>query len=92
MYMNVRLFAFIVLHQANHQVVLHKLINHECGEVLLSKKISPYAVRFGKLRPGSCQFQGYDVYARKEMVKMGPFGSVSVDIYSRASPEAEACE
>ena len=82
--MNIKIIGFLFLnHTIKNKITLHKLIHHECGEVSLSKKVAPFALKFGNLHHGPCKLQGYDVYTRKERVSMGPFGHVLVDIFSR---------
>lgn len=63
--------------------VQYKIIEDKCGEICVCSLASPYTIRFGGVKPGSCLDIGYNKYKYSEEVWIGPFGKTFIDIYKK---------
>jgi hypothetical protein len=63
--------------------VQYKTIEEKCGEICVCSFASPYTIRFGGVKPGSCLDIGYKKYKYSEEVWIGPFGKTFIDIYTK---------
>ena len=59
----------------------YKIEGNKCGEICVCSLASPYTIRFGGVKPGSCLDIGYTTYKYSEEVWIGPFGKTFIDIY-----------
>jgi len=63
---------------------LYRLDDGMCGDICLSKKLAPYAIKFGPgLKEGNCKSQGYTVYDHDASINAGPLGKLKVTIYKK---------
>jgi hypothetical protein len=70
-------------------VNVYKLEKDTCGDLCLSKYIASFAVKFGGVKEGNCNNQGFTVFDHKETVSVGPFGSFDVTIYKKPVQQLE---
>jgi hypothetical protein len=67
----------------NNCKVQYKIIGEKCGEICVCSLASPYTIRFGGVKLGSCLDIGYKKYKSSEEVWIGPFGKTFIDIYTK---------
>jgi hypothetical protein len=63
--------------------IQYKIIGEKCGEICVCSFASPYTIRFGGVKLGSCLDIGYKKYKYSEEVWIGPFGKTFIDIYTK---------
>lgn len=68
-------------------LVMHKIVNGECGEIVVDADIAPYMSVFAGMKDGSCKNNGYTNYSRSIQRRMGPFGRAQVSIYQEEAAE-----
>ena len=64
---------------------LYKVNGTQCGQLCVSATVAPFAIQFGGVTEGTCSSQGFTKYDHDEQVSAGPFGSLTVSIYKKAS-------
>ena len=83
--MNLRFVAFLFMYQSMKSMVLHKFVHDKCGEIHVSSRVAPYAMRFGNMERGPCKEYGFQVFDHQEQIKMGPLGTFNVDVFSKST-------
>lgn len=78
-----RLLPFLFLHVVAPHNIYHRIIDDICGQVTLQKNVKQFAVKYGHLRAGPCDQDYYPVYLRDDIISAGPFGDISVQLFSK---------
>ena len=74
----------------------YKIKGEECGEFHLNAAtgLCPawVIVLFGRVQPGACAEQGFDVYERKQEIAMGPCGRTDVLVFRSRGQRSDGGE
>ncbi len=76
--------------QAEADVIPYKFDGAKCGQVTLDEKYTSAAKSSGGFSEGTCAAQGHTVLAGDQTMYVPDFGSIKVDVFTKAAMVAQA--